>query len=198
MKTEENTMKNNTYFQTMNQISAEFGKAQAQRKAEKDAIRKAGDWAALDAWHEREKGFKYPFTNGQDKAFCAWFESVRDESSTFEVRDLPWDKDTHDFVETLRAAGITEFAVTDQSTALMRLLHLLAAEGCTMQELCKVTRNEICWGYEGTAGHDGILFHTYSNHQNCRHPSGRQLSQLPLSQKLESHQGFLRFWGFGS
>ena len=38
----------------------------------------------------------------------------------------------------------------------------------------------------------------YSNHQNCRHPSGRQLSQLPLSQKLESHQGFLRFWGFGS
>ena len=39
---------------------------------------------------------------------------------------------------------------------------------------------------------------TYSNHQNCRHPSGRQLSQLPLSQKLESHQGFLRFWGFGS
>jgi hypothetical protein len=38
----------------------------------------------------------------------------------------------------------------------------------------------------------------YRNHQNCRHPSGRQLSQLPLSQKLESHQGFLRFWGFGS
>ena len=45
-----------------------------------------------------------------------------------------------------------------------------------------------------------VLFggRSYSNHQNCRHPSGRQLSQLPLSQKLESHQGFLRFWGFGS
>ena len=153
-------MKNNTYFQTMNQTSAEFEKARAARKAEKDTILKAEDWAALNAWHEREKGFKYPFTNGQEKAYHAWFNSVRDESSTFEVRDLPWDKDTHDFVETLRAAGIAEFAVTDQSTALMRLLHLLAAEGCTMQGLCKVTRSETRWGGEGTKEYPGILFRT--------------------------------------
>lgn len=153
-------MKNNTYFQTMSQTSAEFGKAQAQREAEKEAIRLAKDWDALDAWYEREKGFKYPFTNGQDKAFCAWVNSVRDESSIFEVRDLPWDKDTHDFVETLRAAGITEFAVTDQSTALMRLLHLLAAEGCTMQGLCTVTRSEVRWGGDGTEEYQGILFRT--------------------------------------
>ena len=153
-------MKNNTYFQTMNQTSAEFEKARAARKAEKDTILKAEDWAALNAWHEREKGFKYPFTNGQEKAYHAWFNSVRDESSTFEVRDLPWDKDTHDFVETLRAAGITEFAVTDQSTALMRLLHLLTAEGCTMQGLCTVTRSEIRWGGNGTEEYQGILFRT--------------------------------------
>ena len=151
-------MKNNAYFQAMNQTGAEFGKARAQREAEKDAILKAEDWAALEAWHERKKGIKYPFTAGQDKAFCAWLSSVRDESSTFEVQDLPWDKDTHDFVETIRAAGITEFAVTDQSTAMMRLLHLLVAEGCTMQGLCKVTRSEARWGEEGTAEYPGILF----------------------------------------
>lgn len=152
-------MKNNTYFQAMNQTSAEFGEARAQRESEKDAIRKAGDPAALNAWYEREKGFKYPFSNGQNKAFIAWVNSVRDENSIFEVQDLPWDKDTHDFVETLRAAGITEFAVTDQSTALMRLLHLLTAEGCTMQGLCKVTRSER-WGGRGTTEYDGILFRT--------------------------------------
>ena len=144
-------MKNNAYFQAMNQTGTEFGKARAQREAEKDAILKAEDWAALEAWHERENGIKYPFTNGQDKAFCAWFNSVRDESSTFEV---------HDSVEALRAAGITKFAVTDQSTALMRLLHLLAAEGCTMQGLCKVTRSETRWGGEGTKEYPGILFRT--------------------------------------
>lgn len=153
-------MKNNTYFQTMSQTSAEYGKAQAQREAEKDAIRKAEDWAALDAWYEREKRFKYPFSDGQDKAFCAWDKTIRNESSIFEVEDLPWDKDTHDFVETLRAAGITEFAVTDQSTALMRNLHHLAAEGCAMQGLCKVTRSEIRWGIREPTEHDGILFRT--------------------------------------
>jgi len=153
-------MKNNTYFQTMNQASAEYGKARKAREDEKAAIQKRSDWAALDAWYEREKGIKYPLTDGQDKALCAWFHSVRDESSIFEVRDLPWEKDTHDFVETLRAAGITEFAVTDESTALMRLLHLLAAEGCTMQGLCKVSRSEAHWGCEGTAEYNGILFRT--------------------------------------
>ena len=101
-----------------------------------------------------------PLTDGRHRAYIAWVKSLRSQSSIFEVEGLPWDKDTHDFVETLRAAGIVEFAVTDQSTALMRLLHLLAAEGCTMQGLCKVTRSEIRWGGEGTEEYQGILFHT--------------------------------------
>lgn len=151
-------MKNNTYFQAMQQIGTEYGKAQKARADEKDAILKSEDWAALDAWYKREESIKYPFTEGQDKAYRAWEKTIRTESSAFEVEDLPWDKDAHDFVETLRAAGITEFAVTDQSTALMRLLHLLAAEGCTMQGLCKVARREVRWGVEETTEHDGILF----------------------------------------
>jgi len=125
LKAEESTMKNNTYFQTMEQADN-----------------------------------KSTFTDGQLKAYRAWIESTLHESSAFEVQDLPWDRDTHDFVATLRAAGITEFAVTDQSTALMRLIHLLAAEGCAMQGLCTVSRNEARWGTEETTEHPGILFRT--------------------------------------
>ena len=153
-------MKNNTYFQTMHQTGTEYERAFAMRQAEKQAIVDSGDDTALTAWYEREKGIKFPFSDGQSKAYRAWSNSVRNESSTFDVQDLPWDKDVHDFVKALRDAGITEFAVTDQSTALMRVLHLLADEGCTMQGLCQVTRTENRWGYEGTEEYPGILFRT--------------------------------------
>ena len=153
-------MRNNTYFKAMQQTAAEYWQAQKIREAEKEAILKGGDATALDAWYKRERGFAYPFTDGQDRAFRAWDTSLRNESSTFEVQNLPWDKDIHDFVEALRAAEITEFAVTDRSTGLMEGLHGLATEGCTIQGLCKVTRSEARWGGEGTTEYDGILFHT--------------------------------------
>lgn len=99
-------------------------------------------------------------TNGQAKAWQAWTETTRSQSSAFEVRDLPWDRDIHDFVETLRAAGVAEFAVTDRSTALMGCLHRLVDEGCTMQGLCKVTRDEIRWGEKDNTEYEAILFRT--------------------------------------
>ena len=99
-------------------------------------------------------------TDGRHRAYIAWFKSIRNQSSTFEVDDLPWPRDIHDFVETLRAAGVAEFAVTDRSTGLMEGLHKLVAEGCTMQGLCTVTRSEFRWGGNGTEEYQGILFHT--------------------------------------
>lgn len=151
------TDKINTYFQAMQQTCTEFEQAREARRAEKT---RCTDQAALDAWYEREKGFKYPFTSGQMVAYHAWFNSTRNQSSDFEVQDLPWENNTHDFVETLRAAGVTEFVVTDHSTALMRVLHELAAEGCTMQELHKVVRSEVRWGGMDAEEHPGILFRT--------------------------------------
>ncbi len=129
-------MKNNTYFQAMGQTFTEYEKARA----------------------AQEPGLAYPFTNGQVKAYRAWVSSTRSESSRFEVQDLPWPRDIHDFVETLRAAGVAEFAVTDHSTGLMEGLHGLVAEGCTMQGLCTVTRSEFRWGGNGTEEYQGILF----------------------------------------
>ena len=61
-------------------------------------------------------------------------------------------------LETLKEAGITQFAITDRSTALMELLHVLAEEeGCRMVSLCKVTRSEKRLGEEGTEEYEGIL-----------------------------------------
>ena len=62
-------MKNNTYFKAMRQTDIEYGKARKVREEEKKAILERSDWDALDAWHEREAGFKYPFTAGQEKAY---------------------------------------------------------------------------------------------------------------------------------
>lgn len=101
-----------------------------------------------------------PITDGKHRAYIAWFNSFRSQSSAFEVNDLPWPRDIHEFVETLRAAGVAEFAVTDRSTGLMEGLHKLATEGCTMQGLCTVTRSEVRWGGDGTEEYQGILFRT--------------------------------------
>ena len=151
------------YFRKMRETGTEYEKARVQRKAEKDALMKADNWDGVQAWNEREKSFPFPFSAGGMKAFYA-FENSRanksrvDSESILEVKDLPWDKDAHDFVTTLREAGVTEFAVTDQSTALMRVLHILAyEEGCRMDGLCKVTRSENRWGEDGDEDYDGIL-----------------------------------------
>lgn len=153
-------MKNNTYFQTMHQTATAFKNAYAAHEAAKKAIQESGDKAAMDAWYAQKAAFKIPFTMGQRNAYTAWHNTIDNESSTFEVSDLPWSKDTHDFVDALRAAGITEFAVTDRSSGLMDGLHNLAEEGCTMQGLCMVTRSEARWGNEGTEEYPGILFRT--------------------------------------
>ena len=149
----------NNYFRTMNDIGKGYEAARVARKAEKDALMKADDWDGVKAWNAREeKEFPFPFSKGQMSAYRAWQNSTANESSIFEVNDLPWDNEAHDFITCLKEAGITEFAVTDQSTALMRVLHILAdEEGCKLEGLCKVTRSERRWGEDETTEHNGIL-----------------------------------------
>ncbi len=67
--------------------------------------------------------------DGKHRAYIAWLNSFRNQSSAFEVNDLPWPRDIHEFVETLRAAGVAEFAVTDRSIGLMEGLHKLDPTG---------------------------------------------------------------------
>lgn len=146
----------NGFFKEMEKAVGEFEAARAARNAEKEALRRADDWNGIEAWNEREKQFRFPYTEGQMRAYRAWMQSGRHNSSILEAEDLPWEKDIPDFVRTLREAGAETFAVTDQSTALMRSLHILAAEGCTVEGLCTVTRREDRYGSVEEYGVQGI------------------------------------------
>ena len=136
----------NGYFTKMEAAAEEFETAKAARDAEKEELRKAEDWDGIEAWYEREKQFAFPYTDGEIKAYRAWMQSQRHNSSALEAEDLPWEKDIADFLRTLREAGAETFTVTDQSTALMRSLHAFAAEGCTVEGICTVTRRENRFG----------------------------------------------------
>ncbi len=125
------TFKNSVYFQSMHQTAAEY---------------------------ERKNSIKSSLTDGQAKACRAWRNSTLSGNEILEVRDLPWDREVHDFVETLRAAGIDDFAVTDQSISLIGSLHRLADEGCTMQGLCTVTKRERRGNFERNEECEEILF----------------------------------------
>lgn len=80
-------------------------------------------------------------TQGMVKAYHAWDWSRRHDSDVMETGDnLPWEKDVPDFVKALRESGAKSIAVTEESTALMRTLHLMEKEGCKVEGLCKVSR----------------------------------------------------------
>ena len=95
-------------------------------------------------------------TWGQGRAYRAWEDSLENDTSVFEVHELPWgnnvDEEMRDFVDTLRAAGVDHFAVTDQSTALMTSLHALIAAGGTIEGPCTVTRHRPYWDEETRPG----------------------------------------------
>lgn len=97
-----------------------------------------------------------PITWGWNYACRAWQDSLENEASAFEVRDLPWgskvEEEMRDFVEALRAAGVERFVVTDQSTALVSSLHVLASLGGIIEGVATVTRNSRCWGSEERQG----------------------------------------------
>ncbi len=146
----------NTFFEKLEAAAWEFESARMERNKEKEALCEAGDWNGVEEWNEREKQFRFPYTDGEVKAYRAWTQSRWHNSSVLEAEDLPWEKDIPDFIRTLREAGVEAFAVTDQSTALMRSLHALAAGGCTVEGLCTVTRREDRYGTVQEHGVQGI------------------------------------------
>ena len=95
-------------------------------------------------------------TWGQHYAYRAWRDSLENDASTFEVRELPWGQKVKEemtsFVETLREAGVDRFAVTDQSTSLMESLHALVAVGGTIEGTTTVTRKPTYWDEETRLG----------------------------------------------
>ena len=82
---------------------------------------------------------------GVQAALEAYSFTLSRKSSEFECNDLPWTTNMVDFVKALREAGLETIVVTETSTALLENLHKLAAQGCTVEGLCTVTRPDF-WG----------------------------------------------------
>ena len=98
------------------------------------------------AW---DKTSDFPYTSGAMKALYAWAFSIDNGENELEMNEFTWSRENHDFIETLRKAGIKTFVVTNSGTSLLENLHAYAAEGCTMIGLCTITRHDR-WSDETT------------------------------------------------
>ena len=82
---------------------------------------------------------------GVQAALEAYSFTINRQSSEFECNELPWTTNMVGFVKALREAGLETIVVTESSTSLLANLHKLAAQGCTVEGLCTVTRPDF-WG----------------------------------------------------
>ena len=133
------------------------------------------EWADMDAWHATaaELRAEAPVLRVEAAGYEPFWALTR-HADVFEVSrhherwhntqrsqlmdDFTWDRDRHDFIDTLRKAGIQTLVVTNQSTGLMEDLHGYAAEGCTMLGLCTITKKDTRWGEEKEEQIMGIRF----------------------------------------
>ena len=123
------TEQTKAYFHSMYEVACAFGRAKDQREKEKEALEAADDWDGVRAWYDREKQIQSPFTSGQMKAYWAFDRSSEIETGDLEMNDSLWEREVKDFSDTLRAAGIITFVLTNQSTGLMEDIHNLEAQG---------------------------------------------------------------------
>lgn len=150
--------KENAYFAELDRIARDFEQRHEAHKKLKQQIIDTRGWDSeeLKAWYaEEENNFQYPISQGACKAYRAWRYSETDEVI---MDDFTWDRERHDFIDSLRKAGIETLVVTNQSTGLMEDLHGYAAEGCTMLGLCTITKKSRRFGEETEEQIMGIRF----------------------------------------
>ncbi len=74
------------------------------------------------------------------------------------MNDSLWEREVRDFSDTLKAAGVTTFVLTNQSTGLMEDIHNLEAQGWRLTGTCKLPVRENRYGRERTGIHLGLRF----------------------------------------
>ena len=150
----------NAYFEELKKIGAAFEEKRQAHESKKQQIIDTCGWDSeeLKAWYREKEEMAFPISEGACKAYRAFRTTEEKSSSEFEMEDFLWDREVADFIDALRKAGIKTFAYTNQSTAVMENLHAFAAEGCTMDGLCTITRHEDRWGDEEPTEVMGIQF----------------------------------------
>lgn len=151
---------NNTYFEEMKRIGHEYEERRAAHQSKKQDIIDTFGWDSeeLKTWYAEKEAMEFPFSQGACKAYRAWMGSIAKQEDEVEMEDFLWEREVADFIDSLRAAGIETFVYTNQSTVVMENLHAFAAEGCTMEGLCTITRHENRWGDEEPTKVMGIRF----------------------------------------
>ena len=123
---------------TMNELTKRLKAYESERKAYEDSkeeARKQGHEALMEWFENGPEKPEYPLTGGQAKAWHMWYWNEREEMN---FDDFVWEGEAKDFIDTLRAAGVKTFTVTNQSTSLMENMHWFQQNGCTLMGLCEV------------------------------------------------------------
>lgn len=146
------------FFEHLHSLGVAFENEKQIRLNEKSQIlEKVNHDIELEQWYKREESFSFPLTRGETIALQDWYSFCDLSKNFFECDDLPWGKDLPSYIETLRSAGITKFAITDKSTALMEGLHTICSFHCEIEALVTVIRKEKRWGSSEEITVPGIL-----------------------------------------
>ena len=142
-------MKNNEVYETMRKVCWEWeDRKKEMEKAKNEAVEEFG-WdskeykTARDNLKEFEETF--PYTRGQMNAHWAMAEMLRKDENELVMSESCFDCSRAEFVDQLRAYGLTEFVCTNHSTALMDDIHGYVEAGCKIIELCEIKRGDVPW-----------------------------------------------------
>jgi len=141
----------------MNELTKKLNAYERERKAyeeSKEEARKQGHEALMDWYENGPEEPEYPLTGGQSKAWRMWYWNEREEMN---FDDFVWEHEAKDFIDTLRAAGVKTFTVTNQSTSLMENMHLFQQNGCTLMGLCEVEETDE-WNRKHYGNKMGVRF----------------------------------------
>lgn len=85
-----------------------------------------------------KNGMKY--SSGEMYALYNYQDSVRHNSSEFEVTETPSGNETATFLRTIYASGVTTFILTEKSTTIIEFLHAASKYNWNIAGLDFVTR----------------------------------------------------------
>lgn len=136
------SLKDNYCFNVMKRTSETYEKIISAHESKKESVIETYGWNSPETneWYEKYDEIKknFPFNGGQCKAYRAWCSSVRWNHEIFVLDEFLWDDEINDFIQTLKEAGIKEFAYMNNSTAVMNDIHGFINGGYDFAGLYKI------------------------------------------------------------